>query len=92
MGTTSLTAASEIERYLRTGQHDGLHRAWPGGGLADCARDVDLTLRSALIERVMGQTRHAAMPELLASLDVIAHTCKGVEPMVRGLARAVPGR
>jgi hypothetical protein len=85
MGTTSLTEASEIGRYLGTGQHDALFRAWPGGSLTACARHGHLALRGALVERVMGHTRHAIVPGPPASLDVVAFTRNAVEPMVRGL-------
>jgi hypothetical protein len=41
---------SEIERSLRSGEHDPLFGAWPVGNVLECARRGDADLRRALVE------------------------------------------
>lgn len=76
----------EIERYLRTGEHDNLYySAWPGGGFFARAELGHAALRQALVVEVRKRTTHAVVPEALLGLDMIAFTRAKVEPMVRGL-------
>jgi hypothetical protein len=76
---------SEIERYLRTGDHDPLFSDWPGQSLFARAEAGQSDLRSALIAEVLRRTPDAVAPAEIASLDIVAFTRKKVEPMVRGL-------
>lgn len=76
----------EVERYLRTGVHDDLmYSAWPGKGFFDRAELGHAALRQALVAEVRKHAKHAAGPEKLLGLDVIAFTRAKVAPMVRGL-------
>lgn len=75
----------EIERYLRTGDHDFLHRAWPGDHLLERAQGADGELRRALIEEVKRRARAAETPKAPGDLDTEALLRRKVEPMVRGL-------
>ena len=76
-----------IERYLRHGQHDDFFRAWPGDDFLARAKCGHAALLDALIATVRQRTRHAAVPEALAGIDVVAFTRAKVAPMVRGLFR-----
>ena len=82
------SARGEIERYLRTGEHDSLFAAWPGDGLLGRARQGSADLRQALVAVVRARTTHTTVPVALADLDVPAFTRRKVEPMVRGLLPA----
>jgi hypothetical protein len=75
----------EIERYLRTGEHDQYYSAWPGNSFLDRANHGDAALRRALVAEVLRRTQHAAGPEVCADLDVVALTRTKVAPMVLGL-------
>ena len=79
---------SEIERYLRTGEHDAFHAGWPGRGLIERAKCGDAALRSALLSVVKTRTAHATVPDALTDLDLVAFTRAKVGPMVRGLFSA----
>lgn len=79
------TPQREVERYLRTGEHDHLFRAWTGSDLFVRARNGDAALRSALIATVQSRTKHASVPKALADVDMAAYTRAKVAPMVRGL-------
>jgi hypothetical protein len=74
-----------IERYLCTGEHDSLFRAWPGETFTARVRQGDLALRGALISLVKSRAGHATVPEELVNLDVVSFTRTKVGPMVRGL-------
>jgi hypothetical protein len=76
---------AEVQRYLRTGDHDSSYRCWPGGNLFESARIGDAALRSALIERVLACDASAAMPPAICAIDVNALTRARVAPMVEGL-------
>jgi hypothetical protein len=56
------TVASEICRFLRSGQSDetGWYDAWPGRDFFDRARHADTTLRETLVEEVL--RRASAVP------------------------------
>ncbi len=53
---------SEIERYLKTGDHGQYYRAWPEGGMLHRAQKMDAVLREALIARVQDCARSAMAP------------------------------
>ena len=57
--------ATEIERYLATGDHDPLHGAWLGQGLIERAKRGDSELRAALLAEVKARTSHATVPGAL---------------------------
>jgi len=84
---TQPTIADEIERYLRTGDTDPHHAAWPGGFM-ERAHRAHADLRGGLVREVkrLAEGRaHRPLPER----DTVALTRRKVEPMVRGLfARA----
>ena len=77
------TINGEIERYIRTGESDPYHAAWPGGFM-ERANRAHNDLRGALVHAVMrlaeGRT-HQSLPEA----DTVSLTRAKVEPMVRGL-------
>ena len=75
----------EIDRFLHTGQRDMLCAAWPGAGLVEQSQSANTALRGALISAVRSRTRHATIPDGLKATDLIDHTRRKVEPMVRGL-------
>ena len=75
----------EIERYLRTGEYDDISQAWPGDDYLARARNGHNALRRALISAIRRLTPHAARPEALVNMDVVAFTRGKVAPMVRGL-------
>jgi hypothetical protein len=56
------SANQEIDRYLRTGDHDALGEAQPGNSIYECCRTVDLGLRNALVGEVLARTRDARAP------------------------------
>jgi hypothetical protein len=78
------TIADEIERYLRTGQTDPYHAAWPGDGFMARAKRAHEDLRGALVrevKRLAAGLSHQPLPQG----DHITLTRAKVEPMVRGL-------
>jgi len=76
---------SEIERYLRSGEHDPLFGARIGGNMLECARRGDADLRQALVAEVKARTATVRVPEALIDLDCEAFARAKVAPMVRGL-------
>ena len=78
------TIADEVERYLRIGETDPHHAAWPGNGFMERANRANEDLRGALVREVR---RHAEglAHEPLPQADTVALTRDKVEPMVRGL-------
>src|SRR5215510_13972819 len=78
---------SEIARYLRTGAHDILFKAWPGNHVLDCCQRGTADLRRALARETKARTASVAIavPEMLAELDCEEFARKKVAPMVRGL-------
>jgi hypothetical protein len=78
-----MNIADEIERYLRTGDADPHHAAWPGAFM-ERAQLADRDLRAALVrevKRLAGRRTQQALP----ATDMVALTRNRVEPMVRGL-------
>jgi hypothetical protein len=78
------TIAGEIERYLRTGETDPHHAAWPGNGFMERASRARRDLRGALVREVRRLAQGRAH-EPLPKTDTTALTRDKVEPMVRGL-------
>lgn len=79
------SSKKEVERYLRSGEHDVSSRVWPGANFLESAQHGNAALRKALISAVRKRTSDATVPNALAELDVSAFARKTVEPMVRGL-------
>jgi hypothetical protein len=77
--------AAEVERYLRTGDSDPNHTAWPGDNFMESARLAHRDLENALIAEVRRRSGSWRPPEAIRDLDVVAFTRNKVEPMVRGL-------
>jgi len=76
----------EVDRYVRTGDHDNLlFSGWPGDDLGARARHAHEALSDALVAEVRRRTRHAEVPGELLGLDVTAFARGKVAPMVRGL-------
>src|SRR5438445_14142 len=48
----------EVERYLRTGEHDEISRNWPGDNFLARAQHGDAALRDALVSTVRQRTAH----------------------------------
>jgi len=78
------TIADEVERYLRTGETDPHHAAWPGNGFMERANRAHDDLRGALVREVRRLAEGLAH-EPLPQADTVALTRGKVEPMVRGL-------
>jgi hypothetical protein len=76
--------ADEVERYLRTGDTDPHHAAWPGNGFMERANRAHDDLRGALVREVRRLAEGLAL-EPLPRADTVALTRDKVEPMVRGL-------
>lgn len=76
--------ADEVERYLRTGETDPHHAAWPGNGFMERANRAHEDLRGALVREVRRLAEGLAH-EPLPQADTVALTRERVEPMVRGL-------
>ena len=79
------TVAAEVERFLRTGEADVHHPAWPGRTVIERAVAAHRDLRGALAAEVASRTsRMPARPDP-APAELVAFTRRKVEPMVRGL-------
>ena len=75
----------EIARYLRTGESDMLHAAWPGDNFITRGHNAKQTLRHALIAEVMRRAPVPEMPAPLINLNVAEFAQRKIGPMVRGL-------
>jgi len=64
----------EIERYLKTGNHDQYYGAWLEGGMLFRAQKVDAALREALIEKVQHCAREGSAPLSSPDMDLTALT------------------
>ncbi len=76
--------AEEIERYLRTGEHDPCYTAW-SGGIIDRARRGDRELRAALLGKTRRLTNGITLPPTLPNIDLVPFTRNKLQPMVDGL-------
>jgi len=76
----------EVQRYVRTGEHDN-HSClgWPGSNLFARAEHAHAALAEALVREVRERAPHAVVPEALIGLDLAAFARAKVAPMVRGL-------
>lgn len=81
----SPSVADEIARYLRTGDTDTHHRAWPSDSFLTRAREAHDDLRGALIAEVLGRTGRAPIPDLPTPEQLAVLVRRKAEPMVRGL-------
>ncbi|MEQ1564798.1 MAG: hypothetical protein ABMA64_04085 [Myxococcota bacterium] len=77
--------ASEIERYLLTGETDPYHSAWGGDSFMDRAHRASDDLRGALVAEVSRRSAGAVVRELPEPEVLAALTRQKSEPMVRGL-------
>ena len=78
--------ASEIRRYLETGQHDDdLGGAWPGCTTVECAGNARAARRAALCGEVRKRAGEAIAPDFAVPADLPALVSARVAPMVRGL-------
>ena len=78
-----------IQRYLRTGEHEGALHAWAGENAFASAPLGHAALLNALIAAVRTRAPHASVPKVLIDLDVVAFTRAKVAPMVQGLFPAL---
>jgi len=77
--------ATEIDRYLRTGDTDVYHRAWRGESFMARARQAHEDLRGALVAEVERRSRGVAVPGVPTPEETVALTRRKTEPMIRGL-------
>jgi hypothetical protein len=77
------SAADEVERYLRTGETDPHHAAWPGAFMERANRAHEEP-RGALVREVRRRAEGLAH-QSLPHADTVAITRGKAEPMVRGL-------
>lgn len=85
MTDTAPSIIDDIERYLRTGETDPHHSAWPGTGFMERASRAHHDLRRALVlelHRLAEGCAHEPLPET----NTVALTRRKVEPMVRGVS------
>lgn len=75
----------EIDRYLRTGEHDELSPHWPGDNFLARAQFADSAARKALVAAVRRRTTGAVAPAALADIDLPAFARAKLVPMVHGL-------
>lgn len=73
-----------VQRYLRTGEADGLDSIWPGRDIIERERCAHDTLLGALTRAVSDHAGGATPPEL-PHANTRNLTRRKVEPMVRGL-------
>ncbi len=71
--------AAEVERYLRTGETDPHHAAWPGDGFMERANRAHDDLRGALVREVHRLAEGLAH-EPLPQVDTVELTRGKVEP------------
>jgi hypothetical protein len=75
----------EIACYLRTGESDMLHLAWPGDSIMACVRNGNRAIRDALVAEVTKRAPRAEIPKQLANLNLAEFAQEKISPMVRGL-------
>jgi len=83
--TVRPTIASEIARYLETGESDPRHDAWPSESFMARARQAREDLRGALVTEVVRRSEGAERPVLPSPSETMALTRRKTEPMIRGL-------
>jgi hypothetical protein len=82
---TNGAIASEVERYLLTGETDPYHSAWGGDSFMDRAQRASDDLRGALVAEVSRRSAGAVVRDLPEPHALVALTRRKSEPMVRGL-------
>ncbi|MCE9614875.1 MAG: hypothetical protein K8T26_11400 [Lentisphaerae bacterium] len=80
-----MTPEREVQRFVQTGEHDELHRQWPGDDMLVRARTADAALRNALIQEVRQRTADCTPPVLPLGFDASRFVLGKVGPMVRSL-------
>ena len=75
----------EVDRYLRTGEHDAMSPHWPGANFLARAQYADAAMRQALVATVRRRTSRAVAPVALAGIDLPVFTRAKLAPTVRGL-------
>lgn len=75
----------EVDRYLRTGEHDAMSPHWPGANFLARAQYADAATRQALVANVRRRTSSAVAPVALAGIDLPVFTRAKLAPMVCGL-------
>ncbi|MDA1276704.1 MAG: hypothetical protein O2960_22020 [Verrucomicrobia bacterium] len=71
-----------IQEFLRTGDHDSIHAAWPGNIVERCCSG-DHDLRQALAKEIFRRSKGKSHPSF-NDIDYREYTRRRVEPMVRG--------
>lgn len=88
-GSDAERQATEVARYLSTGEHDMWFPAWTGSNTVDRlqrgTRDLQEALIAELQRRVAAVATTVAMPAALRELDGIGFVRRKAEAMVRGL-------
>ena len=77
--------ASEVDRYLRTGESDPNHLAWPGWSFLERVEAGRQALEDALVAEVHRLAGRHPVSATAGDIDALALTRRKVEPMVRGL-------
>ncbi len=78
----------EILRYLRHGEYDPEHRAWPGDNVLCRIQNGARALQDALVAEVRQREAGHRLPELPRALDPASFARAKVAPMVTGLFSA----
>lgn len=79
------TIDQQVQRYLRTGEHDNYYLAWPGSDFLTRARKGKGALQDALVAEVREREKGRRLPELPPGLDPASFARAKVTPMVTGL-------
>ncbi|MCG8420650.1 MAG: hypothetical protein MJE77_22250 [Proteobacteria bacterium] len=79
------TIDQEVQRYLRTGEHDDYYRAWPGNDFLSRATNGQDALLDALITAIREREIGRSLPELPQAFDPASFARAKVFPMVTGL-------
>lgn len=81
---TSEWLEAEVQRYITTGDYDGMFAGWPGNNFVDVARKATQRLRTALVEETLrragGVGSQVTVPD-----DLQAWARDKLSPMVYGL-------
>ncbi len=79
------SVADEVDRYLRTGEADFMHPAWPGDSFMQRARRAHEDLRGALVAEVLRRSEGVSAVEVPGPDETVSLTRQKTEPMIRGL-------
>ncbi len=75
---------AQIQHYVRTGEHDSTHAAWPGG-VIERSQTASNDLLGALVEETVRRCEGLPRPARLPRLNLTDYVLQKVKPMVRGL-------